>query len=251
MNMKYVVLAVSFIVFVCATAHAQIAKIVNVEGSVSIKPTATSNWQKAKPQMYIKQEAEIKTGPASQCIIAFDENLANIATIDENTQVKLQDLKPAKISLPRGRIFILIDDEVSLLMPFEVRTPTAIAGVRGTGESVEFKAGETTVQCFEGKVYVHSLDTEGFRRQTRTLLEGNGIKIVSHGRMRNPFKVSISAYETWYDHKMKMKEFQKTRRSSAPGTSITIQGKGQSGQLLLPTYETVPSYNIDALKKRK
>lgn len=249
--MKYTALYVVLSVFFCSSAYAQIAKIVSVEGSVSIKADATSQWQSAKPQMYLEKEAEIKTGAHATCILAFDENLSNTATIDENTTVKLEDLKPVHMRLPRGRVFILIDDELSALMPFEVQTSTAVAGVRGTGESVECQGQETIVQCFEGAVYLEGIDSEGFRKRSQTLSEGSGAKIVSHGRIRTPFKISMEDYQTWYDHKIKIKDLQKTQPSPKSRPSITIDAGEGGGWPPIPTYKTIPSYGVDSIRKLK
>jgi len=250
--MKYALLAGMIIIFACTSLYAQTAKIISVEGEVNVRADANSDWQNAKPQQYLSQDAEIKTAEKSKCILSFDEDLANIITIDENTQVKLKNLKPVEIILPRGRVFLLIDDKTSSLKPFEVRTPTAVAGVRGTGESVEFYSEETIIQCFEGKVYVQGLNSEGRKMQTKTLSEGKGIKIVSGGHGRNPFKITVTAYETWYDHKMKMEELQKTLPVSIQSAPVTIKDKGEEGKagpLIPPTYKTMPSYNLDAIKK--
>jgi hypothetical protein len=59
----------------------------------------------------------------------------------------------------------------------DVKTPTAVAGVRGTKFGVDVNEGKTDVFAFEGSIYVTSTVTG----ETRTLPEGQGITVDAAG----------------------------------------------------------------------
>jgi len=181
----------------CGSAFAQIAKIIEIRNEVMVKKQASSRWAKARVDTYLEREAEIKTGAASACMLAFDEQLNNILTIEENSQIRLENIRPAVLFLPRGRVFSLIED-IAKIQEFKVRTPVAIAGVRGTGDSIESAENGTTIKCFEGKAYVQLFDYYGSGLMERTVFEGLGVHIGTDGRLGEMFFLDENDYEVWH-----------------------------------------------------
>jgi hypothetical protein len=177
-------------------AFSQIAKIIEIRNEVMVKEHASSRWRKAQVDMYLEREAEIKTGAASACMLAFDEQLKNILTIDENSQIRLENLQPSVLFLPRGRVFSLIED-VAKIQEFRVRTPVAIAGVRGTGDSVASTKNGTTIKCFEGKVYAQLFDYQGNGLIERMVFEGLGVSIDVNGQLGDMFFLDERDYDGW------------------------------------------------------
>jgi hypothetical protein len=80
----------------------------------------------------LDKNTQLKTDRLSECSITFDAELKNILTIKENSQFRLESTKPAQAFLAQGRVFALIEN-VTQIEKFELRTPIAIAGVRGRG----------------------------------------------------------------------------------------------------------------------
>jgi len=185
---------------VCASVFAQIAKIIDVDGTVKVRKEAKGSWQKAKPDMYLDDEAEIKTGRDSQCILSLDEDLANILTIKDNSHIRMEDVKKGKVFLPKGRVFSLIED-ISKLEDFQVRTPTAVAGVRGTGESVEADKFGTSVMCFEGTAYVAGIDKAGNMTDRKDLVAGFGADVTRDGIVADIFKLADRDWKDWQGFK--------------------------------------------------
>ncbi|MDD5583505.1 MAG: FecR family protein [Candidatus Omnitrophica bacterium] len=177
-------------------AFTQTAKIIDATGKVSIKKDASAPWEKAKISTMLGKQAEVKTGAKSECTLSFDETMKNILTLKENSWVKLEDIKPANISLPQGRVFALIDD-IKKVEKFEIRTPTAVAGVRGTGESVEFNGGMSIFKCFADAVYVQGLGAQGQSLNEQSLLEGFGINVDNAGAFGQAFSLSEGDLQEW------------------------------------------------------
>ncbi|MCF7916649.1 MAG: FecR family protein [Candidatus Omnitrophica bacterium] len=171
---------------------AQTAKIIKLEGSVQIKKTETDNWQIATIGTYLKKEAEIKTKADSSCTLAFDKQLDNLITIEQNSHLKLEQVKPAELFLPEGRVFSIIDN-LADIGEFKIKTPVAVSGVRGTGDSVESTEEGTTVKCFAGEIYVESL----LKPQDPILGSGSGIKVSPTGQLGNIFGLSEDDWRMW------------------------------------------------------
>lgn len=195
--MKKILVAFMFFLFLCSTAlFAQTVKIIDMRGNVQMKKDEKATWQEAKLNIILGKQSEIKTDAASECTLSFDDELKNILTIKEDSQIKIENLKPANINLPKGRVFSLIDD-IAKVEKFEIRTPTAVAGVRGTGESVEFSQGCANVKCFENDVYVEGFDSQNNMTGQEMVSNGSGVKVCEGGTFGKQFKLSGRDFFEW------------------------------------------------------
>lgn len=185
------------------SAFSQVAKIVDMHGNVQVRlqtqQTSPEPWRRPRLDMYLNEDAEIKTGKNSDCTIAFDEDLENVLTIKENSSVTIKSISPGEVYLPKGRVFSLIED-LAKIQAFQVRTPTAIAGVRGTGDSVETDNQNTTVKCFEGVTGVEGTGS-GSPGEEKELSGGSGVTIGSDGSMGAPFELGDEDYNEWDDYR--------------------------------------------------
>jgi len=141
-------------------AFAQEATIIEIKGEVFLRQDSQSQWEEAQLNKVITQDWEIKTKRNASCTVAFDTKRKNIITVKDNTEIKVESVLPSRVFLPEGRVFALIKN-LSENKKFEVRTPTAISGARGTGWLTEVVAGETNISCFDEMVFVGSLDPSG------------------------------------------------------------------------------------------
>jgi len=191
------VLFLALTLLFCTCVLAQEARIIDVKGNVSVKKEVSAQWEKAKINMLLGKDAEVKTYKDSFCTLAFDEELKNVMRIQENSQMKLETVIPAKIFLPEGRVFSLIDN-LAAVEKFEIRTPTAVAGARGTGLSVTFSNSNTVVICYEHMVYVMDL-TKGITGQLKELAEKFGITLGPDGSWQGPLPLTAEQLKEWQD----------------------------------------------------
>lgn len=181
-----------------AYLFAQSAKIVDIKGMVLIKKDMDSPWQKAKINILLGKEAELKTEKSSWCTLAFDEELKNILTIKENSHIRIENVKPGNIFLPEGRVFSLIQS-LAKAEKFQIRTPTAIAGSRGTGWATGYQAGNTSNSCFDDQIFIQGLDNQGNVTEEDTLSSGNGMNIGEGGVLGDKFALGNKDYAEWND----------------------------------------------------
>jgi hypothetical protein len=175
-----------------------IAKIIDLQGRVFVKKKPDAPWQKAKINQLLEKESELKTEKKSLCTLAFDEELKNILTIKENSHIKIENIKPGNIFLPEGRVFVLIQS-LAKAEKFQIRTPTAIAGSRGTGWRTDYHHGNTSNACFQDQIYLQGLDEEGNVTDEEDLFSGWGRNVGEGGVFDDPFQLGGTDYDEWND----------------------------------------------------
>ena len=136
------------------------AKIIYLKGRVKIQHPGDDFWILAKRGMVVNDKDKIKTFIDSEVEIVLDSTLKNIVKVEPNTEITLEELKGKRLYMSKGKVLLLIE----ALPPdssFEIKTPTAVAGVRGSGILVDTDGQKTNVKCFEDKVYVKGIDIDG------------------------------------------------------------------------------------------
>ena len=130
------VFIISFILVATFSAIAQDqGQTLIVEGDVEILKAGGQIWETLEKGDEVSSGDTIKTKESSNAEIAIDKNAENIIRIEERSEFVLDNIKEQRTSLSQGRVFALLDN----LAPgsdFEVRTPTAVCGVAGSGLSV-------------------------------------------------------------------------------------------------------------------
>ncbi|MDD2689084.1 MAG: FecR domain-containing protein [Candidatus Omnitrophica bacterium] len=184
------------IFFLPVLVFAQVAKVIDVQGMVLVRVDTSHDWTPAKINMFLDKQSELKTQAKSKCTLAFDEELRNILSIDENSQIKLEEIKPGNIFLREGRVFTLIEN-LAKSEEFQVRTPTAIAGARGTGWTMQYLNNASSALCFVDTVYMQGLDNAGGVTREKDLSSGWGINISAGGSLGELFPLTDADYLQW------------------------------------------------------
>lgn len=182
--------------FFVTCAFAQTVKIVDLQGDVTVQKVSQGKWEKAKSGMLLDKDAQIKTGNSSKCLLAFDNGLENVIELKENSQIKIESIFPGRVFLPAGRVFALIDS-LSKTQEFQVRTPTAIAGARGTGWLTSYVNNNTLILCFDDQVYIQGFNQQGNLVDHRDLTAGLGVNIGLDGVLGQFFQPSPGDYANW------------------------------------------------------
>jgi hypothetical protein len=185
MNWRWGIAAVVITVMMSITqVFALSVQIIQIDGEVLVKTNSAAQWEKAVVDMKLEKQAQIQTKAKATCVVAFDEARQNIVTLYEKSQMAVENIKPGNLFLPEGRVFTLIR-QMDKTERFEIRTPTAIAGARGTGWLTEFQDGRTVVACFEDIVSVEGLDTRGNPTGSREVANGLELEIRAEGKLGN------------------------------------------------------------------
>lgn len=166
MNRNLFILSLSFVV-IFATTHCgkksgdkaagriNDAKVIFAIGNVTVKTKDT--WSPAKNQMKLTQGDEIKTGKKSQCNLVIGKD--SFISVKETSHLVLEKILKEVSGIEDNQLALKVGKSVvnpkKLLKgdSFKIKTPTAIAAVRGTRFVVESKPGvKLRVAVVEGKV---------------------------------------------------------------------------------------------------
>jgi|GEM_PF-2957922 len=171
----------SFSPLILQAQSVQVAEVIHVTGDVTIKTAASPDWVSAEEGMKVKEGDIIKTEADSSAELAFGEKLSNVLNIFPNSQLVISRFEPGLVKLEQGRVFTLLR-KLNKGSTFEVRTPTAVAGARGTGWGTSLNSGHTEIQDFENIVYIAGLDPSGGLSGIKDLIEGWKAYIAQDGR---------------------------------------------------------------------
>lgn len=136
---KILIIAFLALLMPAVLAQAELSvEISEVSGKVMVLISGETSWKNAKDGMFLHSGDSLKTYDNSSAEIAFNAGKKNIVKIQPNTYVVLKLEKNRKLELIDGEVFCLIRN-LPAGSAFEVHTPIAVCGARGTVYKVESK----------------------------------------------------------------------------------------------------------------
>lgn len=144
------------------------ATLVEYWGEVLIQKPGEELWLPVDTDIPIEQGDRIKTGNNAYVEILVDDG--SLLQLEENSAITLTELSvdhktkriASRMFLWFGRLLSNIKKFTHKRSRFEVYTPTAVVGVRGTEFVVEaVDSDQTEVGVFDGEVSVGSVDKDG------------------------------------------------------------------------------------------
>ncbi|WP_010491378.1 FecR domain-containing protein [Paenibacillus elgii] len=150
------------------------AAVVEVTGDVAYKKSGGSRSYAVYQDLNLNQGDSIVTGPSSSVVLRVVDREDEI-TIGENSEIYISDLveknggKKTKVKSWAGSLWAKVKSLIGSEEEFEVETPTAVMGVRGTNfmTSVNWKTGETTMAVAAGIVSASEADPAADHKQSR------------------------------------------------------------------------------------
>ncbi len=155
----------------------RMATLTHIKGTVKVKAPDSAEWAAATDRMVVNEGDEIKTSAGSSAIIKMDDG--SMVKIGPLAKMKIEALgksgrnNKTDIGVSIGKSWQRVN-KLSSDSSFNVKTPTAVAGVRGTFFSSEVEqSSDSTFDCFDGAVDVGSINdpsntvplTAGYRTQ--------------------------------------------------------------------------------------
>lgn len=161
LNLTAAFLAVMALAFLATAASAQnvSAKIIIMEGDVTVKVDDKSDWTKASLNQELKEGAYVMTAFESMCELEFMDRskmkvkeLSKIQINKFSTEAKKVD---TQVTLYNGTVRAAVHKEVDKNTQFQVKTPVSTISVRGTEKEITAQPGfGTTVNTISGVVQV-------------------------------------------------------------------------------------------------
>ena len=241
----------------CGKGKPSQAVISFYSGTAMIKSGSTA-LRPVKIQERVQDGDVIETGDKSSVIVQVGDEL--IVRFEENTTVvvkSIKDLSKREISLEKGKVL----SKVSKLKKgneYFVKTPTAVASVRGTEFLTDYENGTTTVAVGKGKVSVVKTQTS----EEKLVDLGSTVVVTDNMEMREINRVetlelkklentpSVKNVETMPLEDLK-KEFENTGKSDEEINAEIDKLKGMSLDQIRAKYkriDVVRMYNGRVIK---
>lgn len=153
-------LAALFVLVPSGAGAEQVAgKITNVQGKVEIRRLGAVGGRVARRWATVFVGDIIETGADGRLRILLEDS--SVVTLSEDSKLTVDEQvfnpdggeRSSFFSLLRGRVRAMVSKYINATdSRFEVRTPTAVAGVRGTDKEVTFNpsTGQTGLYLYEG-----------------------------------------------------------------------------------------------------
>lgn len=128
-------------------------------GKVEVQSVGTSDWTKAKMQHPVFVNDKIRTGTRSRVEITLTGG--GKLRLGENSEIELTDAKIERLQkefnakMKKGKAWIKTATAFGERKNVTIRTPTAVAAIRGTTYRLELSEEESSVLVYEGKVDVN------------------------------------------------------------------------------------------------
>jgi hypothetical protein len=134
------------------------------QGNAQIKKTGTAEWVKADLNAALSANDMIKTGPNEHLSVIFFDG--STIDLEPNTQIEVKELvrgekTSIKLKQQIGSTLSKVKKMADPASQYEIETPAAVAGVRGSEMQVNVvDDGTTEVRNVEGKIYVRAQGIE-------------------------------------------------------------------------------------------
>lgn len=190
--------------------------IKSLQGEVSLSEDGET-WIPAEPgaEFLIAEGGYIKTGPNSQALVRWTRGHA--VKVFDNANIKIEKLlakgnvEESLLNVSRGKMFATVNRLMSSESRFDVKTPVAVAGVRGTGYYLAVgDKGETTIIMQEGSLDIMHSD------KTYSLDEEKGAIIESKDKAPESFDPSEDTRNALDDIAAEIKEITSSRSENSP-----------------------------------
>ena len=145
-------------------------EIVSISGSVEVLPSGEEEYQEAEEDAFLQVGDKICTGVDAYAELAYDEEGSNVIQVGSDTSCLFTLEESEKIELLEGEIFATIS-ELPAGSSFEIRTPTAVSGTRGTDWATKVDKDGTKIEALDGNPYAKGFKKDGSLMREATVLQ--------------------------------------------------------------------------------
>ncbi|MBF0493658.1 MAG: FecR domain-containing protein [Candidatus Omnitrophica bacterium] len=161
-NSFFGILAFLFFISIAPVVSAETtsAFVFSFKGDVKIVPVGSNIGVKCEKGMVVNPNDWIKTGPASEVTLSFDENADNVIKVQESSLIILKMDGYVKMQLLKGELYAILED-VKKDEVFRVMTPSVVAESTSAGWGVSGDGTYTKTVVIDGQAYVCGINKDG------------------------------------------------------------------------------------------
>lgn len=170
----------------------------------------------------------VATAADSVMDLSFDSEWKNVTRLEEKSKLKVTSVYPGKLKLSEGAVFARLK-ALPKGSTFEVKTPTAVATVRGTEYRTSFIDGRTEVfNVSPSKVFVYGMKVDGSVDSTQELVleQSKKTQVADAGKAPEP-ALDLTPEESKVTEVFKSQIATKIQEVQAAGRKSAIQSVAQ------------------------
>lgn len=135
-------------------------EILNLKGTVTVRDSKGVAHPAQQAEL-LKVGEEVEVGSESYVDLAYDKDWKNVVRLEADSKVKITSVAPGKLDLLQGGVFAKLK-KLPQSSSFEVKTPTAVAAVRGSEYRTTFILGQTDVfNAASSRIIVYGVKEDG------------------------------------------------------------------------------------------
>jgi hypothetical protein len=141
----------------------RIARVSNVRGSVELQPLGAEAFKPVTADRNVRSGSVLRTGADGRATLRWSDGTSirvapnTSLTIDRCRFDKRNASITSQFTLSAGRVWVHVVKMLSAESKFEISTPIATAGVRGTSFAIDVAPdGATSVLVYDGRVEVRA-----------------------------------------------------------------------------------------------
>jgi hypothetical protein len=191
---------ISFMLFSDVFAKENLGKIINIIGDVDVTSLTTGSRFTPQVGMIIQRDHKIRTGKKSFVEILLNNGtkiyLKEISVLNISS-VRLSDMdQPTRLKMLTGKIRIIVK-KVFKDRTLILKTPTTVAGVRGTDFGAIASKHETKVVVFTGRVEVANASKDIIK--SYILNDREEVSVKENKPPTKPTVVPSEVLGSWFD----------------------------------------------------
>lgn len=206
------------------------AEVLFSSGTVELKLAEETAYVAVEEGVFLQAGDQIRTGSGSYVELGFNEEESNIVRLDADSYAILVLKGEEQLELLKGKAFATIGD-LPANASFEIRTPTAIVGVRGTDWLTTVEDDATGVEAYDGNPYIKSMNEDGtFAKEATIVTAGYKTLVKRFQQPMKPQKISPQLLAQWKEKRDTIHQHaQDTRmkRKEIPGFKRRMEMKNR------------------------
>lgn len=155
-------------------AEVMTGQLKNVEGTVEICARGTQEWRKAEDGIAVRPGDKISTGMRGRAVLEFSNSRTNISPMTQFVVGRtMEDSEKfyTEFFLQVGKVVSEINPNSGKLNKFNVTTPSAVCGIRGSKQEVgHFPQTGTEMKMLEGHGYMGAVKPENLPSPVQAVL---------------------------------------------------------------------------------
>lgn len=183
---------------VASAQQAEHVELTHFSGTVDVLLEGAAGYVSAQEGMMLEAGDKIKTASGASAEVSFNEDNTNLVRISENSAVKVSLSGDEKLEMDEGEVFTSISNLPSG-SAFEIRTPTAVSGARGTDWVTKVTEEGTDVEAMDNTPYVRHFQTDGTLSKEQTfIIPGQMTRVQKFQRPMAPRQIPFARRQQWH-----------------------------------------------------